>query len=346
MYTHTHTHDALKQILFCISGIIGGYNKQRRETSFVDQGQRLMDDSFTASVTVILNGVNAFLYQIMLAPLYFQVALQKTVVCTSNDVFAIFDATGTKIRLGRPDLQAASDVSSGVCMSAFFASKLDAFMETRSQGDVTDAATQATRSMSSAAGNSVLTGVGKETENLAGRSSRILQLMTGNKPFSTQAASSAIRNAMANAAGSRAGQKAKSLTDRLKNNKLVSRIGSLLGKLQIAMPVHTIDSFITYFIGVISGMQDMAQVLFCLIQSKMAGTAPSPQSYSLRLLIGNRTIFLPFPSRDHTAHLCGAVSRSRLGQALEKTSTVGHLSSHLTAKGLVVVTTPLRRFWA
>jgi hypothetical protein len=304
-----------------------------------------MDDSFTASVTIILNGVNAFLYQIMLAPLYFQIALQKTVVCTSNDVFAIFDVTGTKIRLGRPDLQAASDVSSGVCVSAFFASKLDAFLETKSQDDMTDAATQATRSMSSAAGNAVLTGVGNEAENLAGRSSRILQLMTGNKPFSTQAASSAIRNAMASASSSRAGQGAKSLTDRLKNNKLVSKIGSLLGKLQIAMPVHTIDSFITYFIGVVSGMEDMAQVI-CQTQSKIAGTAPSPQSYSLRLLIGNCTIFFPLPSRDHTAHLCGAVRRSRLGQALEKTSTVGHLSSHLTAKGLVVVTTPLRRFWA
>jgi hypothetical protein len=68
--------------------------------------------------------------------------MQKMVVCTSNDVFAIFDATGTKIRLGRPDLQNASDVSSGVCMSAFFASKLDAFLETNSQDDVASAATQ------------------------------------------------------------------------------------------------------------------------------------------------------------------------------------------------------------
>ena len=101
-----------------------------------------MDDSFTASVTIILNGVNAFLYQLMLAPLYFQIALQKMVVCTANDVFAIFDATGTKIRIGRPDLQNASDVSSGVCLSAFFASKLDAFLETRSQDDITNAASQ------------------------------------------------------------------------------------------------------------------------------------------------------------------------------------------------------------
>jgi hypothetical protein len=45
------------------------------------------------------------------------IALQKSIVCTTNDVFALFDAAGFRIRLGRPDLQAASDVSAGVCMT-------------------------------------------------------------------------------------------------------------------------------------------------------------------------------------------------------------------------------------
>lgn len=103
----------------------------------------MLDDGFTASVTIILNGVNSFLYQAMLLPLYFQIAMQKTVVCTSNDVFAIFDATGTKIRLGRPDLQMASSVSSGICVSSFLGAKLDSFLETKSQGHISTGASQA-----------------------------------------------------------------------------------------------------------------------------------------------------------------------------------------------------------
>jgi hypothetical protein len=67
---------------------------------------------------------------------------------------------------------------------------------------------------------------------------------------------------MARLSSNNAGQAAKSLVDRLKNNKLVSKLGGFLGKLQVAMPVHTIDSFITYTIGVVSGMEDMAQVFF------------------------------------------------------------------------------------
>ena len=240
------------------AGIIGGYNTQRRATAFVDQGQRLLDDGFTASVTIILNGVNSFLYQIMLAPLYFQIALQKTIVCTTNDVFAIFDATGTKIRVGRPDLQKASDVSSGVCVSAFFAAKLDAFLESKSQNQMVQAATQVSQSASRAAGTVILGSTTKDMDVLGGRSARILQLMTGTKPFSTDAAQAAMRQAKA----STAGQKVRSMVDRLKNNKLVKKIGTLLSKLQLSMPIHTVDSFITYFIGVISGMQDMAQVKY------------------------------------------------------------------------------------
>ena len=75
--------------------------------------------------------------------------------------------------------------------------------------------------MSNAAGNAVLTGVSKEGSNLAGRSAQLLKLTAGNRPFSAQAASSAIRNAVAKMSSSAAGQQAKTLADRMKNNKLV-----------------------------------------------------------------------------------------------------------------------------
>ena len=86
--------------------------------------REVSDDAFTASVTMILNGVNAFLYQAALLPLYALVAAQKTVVCTANDIFGMLDATGFTIRVGKPELQRASDVSSGVCLTAFFESQV------------------------------------------------------------------------------------------------------------------------------------------------------------------------------------------------------------------------------
>lgn len=241
------------------AGIIGSYNVRRSSSeAFVDEGQRLFDDGFTASVTIILNGVNAFMYQAMLLPLYFQIALQKTVVCTANDVFALFDATGTKIRLGRPDLQNASDVSSGTCVSAFLAAKLDALLETTSKDDVSRAANQLSRNGAALAG-SVLVGSTAAPGGLGGmsqKSASILQLLNGNKPFSVQGVTTALKNAAGNA-----GSKMKPMMDRIKNNRLVSRIGGLIGKLQIASQIHLIDSMITYAIGLISGMADMAQVI-------------------------------------------------------------------------------------
>lgn len=221
----------------------------------MDEGQRLFDDGFTASVTIILNGVNAFMYQVMLLPLYFQIAMQKTVLCTANDVFALFDATGTKIRLGRPDLQKASDMSSGVCVSNFLASKLDALMEKTSQNDVTSAANQLARSSSSAAA-SVFVGSTAGIGSMGKKSTEILQLMNGNRPFSAERVATSIKNAASNA-----GQKMKPMMDKINNNKLVSRIGSLMGRMQLGTQIHLIDSIITYAIGVVSGMADMAQVL-------------------------------------------------------------------------------------
>ena len=108
------------------AGIVTGYNSKRRMAAILDEGGNVLstDDGFTASVTILLNGINAFLYQLVLLPLYSMIALQKTIVCTANDVFALFDATNFVIRIGRPDLQMASDVAAGVCMSKMYDSML------------------------------------------------------------------------------------------------------------------------------------------------------------------------------------------------------------------------------
>lgn len=90
--------------------------------------REVSDDAFTASVTMVLSGVNAFMYQAALLPLYFLIATQKTVVCTANDVFGMLDASGFTIRVGKPELQRASDVASGVCLTAFFDAQVRALL--------------------------------------------------------------------------------------------------------------------------------------------------------------------------------------------------------------------------
>jgi hypothetical protein len=64
-------------------------------------------------------------------------------------------------------------------------------------------------------------------------------------------------------AGRQRGGKTKTMFEKFKNIKIVDRLGGMMGKLQLKAPIHLIDSMITYAIGVISGMQDMAQVRVC-----------------------------------------------------------------------------------
>lgn len=58
--------------------------------------------------------------------------------------------------------------------------------------------------------------------------------------------------------------KGKTLFEKFKSAKLVGKLGGILGKLQLKAPIHLIDSLITYAIGVVAGMQDMAQVRVCV----------------------------------------------------------------------------------
>jgi hypothetical protein len=84
----------------------------------------ISDSAFTAWATMSLSGINSFLYQMTMLPLYMLVAMQKTVVCTTKDVFGVFDTTGFVVSIGRGDLQAASSVSSGMCMTQIFESQV------------------------------------------------------------------------------------------------------------------------------------------------------------------------------------------------------------------------------
>ena len=88
------------------------------------------------------------------------------------------------------------------------------------------------------------------------QSARIMAVLNGNgkvKPM----VSKTVQNSLNNAAS-----KGSSLFEKFKSSKVMGKLGNLLGKLNMNAPVHLIDSMITYAIGVVSGMQDMAQVIF------------------------------------------------------------------------------------
>lgn len=251
------------------AGIVTAHNKmlqdERMKQGLSNAGlPQISNDAYTASVTMILNGVNSFLYQIVLLPLYILIAAQKTMVCTTNDVFGLFDITGFTIRVGKPDLQAASDVSSGVCLSAFFESQINAIGETDSSNMLAQGANDLLKNAGQSASSFVVSG---GTSSIQGsQSARILTLLSGSK-LSQQAGNShfdkipaSVRNA-----ATQAGSKTATLFEQFKSTKLVGKLGAAMSSLQLKAPVHLIDSMITYAIGVVSGLQDMAQVccFFC-----------------------------------------------------------------------------------
>lgn len=91
---------------------------------------------------MILNGVNAFLYQISLLPLYSMIATQKIVICNSNAVLGMIDPSGFKVRIGRGDLQKASNTAAGECMVSFYESEADDIGKQSSKEAVADGANE------------------------------------------------------------------------------------------------------------------------------------------------------------------------------------------------------------
>lgn len=120
--------------------------------------QDISADAYIASVTMVLNGVNSFLYQLVLLPLYTLIAFQKTIVCTVNDAFCVFDVSGFVVRVGRADLQKASDVTSGVCLSAFFEEGINSIGETETSGRVSQAASDLMRDAGQSASSFMISG--------------------------------------------------------------------------------------------------------------------------------------------------------------------------------------------
>lgn len=96
-----------------------------------------------------------------------------------------------------------------------------------------------------------------DLQNTASASRSVLTLMGEGKTAVSQAAMDAPSMGQA---GSSSGGKQQTLFERFKSSKTLSKLKGIMGNVNLMGPIHMIDSLITYAIGVVSGMQDMAQV--------------------------------------------------------------------------------------
>lgn len=94
-----------------------------------DQGGNDVSDRLNAKVVMATNGVNAFLYQLLLGPLFILMGSQKAYVCGGNSIMALTRSNGFSITLGRSDLQAASDQVAGKCLTSYTAACVDNMQE-------------------------------------------------------------------------------------------------------------------------------------------------------------------------------------------------------------------------
>jgi hypothetical protein len=177
-----------------------------RETS-MENGGRAIDTSQSAKDGMILAGFNTFFYQLSLLPLYLMIAAQKTFVCTANSVLAVISQDDSfSVTLGRSDLQKASDVTSGQCLTAAYDSALE-----------------------DSAMDSVQSELGQSSALLLQDASKNLGKLTGKL-------------------GSTADQ-------------FIKKFTGTISKLTIRVPIQLFDSVITYAMGVVSGMQSLAQAI-------------------------------------------------------------------------------------
>lgn len=185
-----------------VGAVIFTQNQNSRDVTREQGGARKIDT--TASTSIILNSINSFLYQLSLLPLYTMIATQKVMVCTTRSVTGIIGTSGFEITIGRGDLQRASDVAAGNCMSSLYEAKTDDIASQESQETIDEGANEILKR----GGNTAIQAFKKA--DLKGSSNRYARFFS---------------------------------------------------RLQSRIPLHYLDSMISYALGVVSGLQDMSQAL-------------------------------------------------------------------------------------
>lgn len=219
--------------------------KKNRSTVDIDAGSAELDNHFTATVTMILNGVNSFLYQLCLFPLYPLIATQKAFICNANSILAIADISGGfSVKLGRGDLQNASSTVSGRCMTSYMDSLADE----------------------------------------SGRVSSRESLAVGATDLLTKSRSSTMEKL---------------------SNQASSRIGSAIGSFTLTIPMHFLDAMITWAMGVVSGLQDMAQIF----DSRNCDVPDYYIYKSTTCACGDDPVQIPLVRRTESMHWCTGTLR-------------------------------------
>ena len=108
-------------------------------------------------------------------------------------------------------------------------------------------------------GASSIAVAGATGQDAGGKSARILTLLSGSKMAQASSDKGGVSDAVRDAPKAKGG-KVKTLFEKFKSSKVFDKLGKVMGKLQLSALIDLIDSMITYAIGVVSGMQDMAQV--------------------------------------------------------------------------------------
>jgi hypothetical protein len=79
----------------------------------------LVDTKASARNTLVLNSVNAFLYQMSLYPLYILLAYKKIAMCALQDVSALITVVGFNITIGSAGFTSADALMTGECMTSY-----------------------------------------------------------------------------------------------------------------------------------------------------------------------------------------------------------------------------------
>lgn len=110
-------------------------------------------DRYNVETVMMLNGLNAFLFQMFLSPLFAAVSAQKTLVCGGNSILAVVDSNRFTIRFGRADLQDAASRATGECMTSMASMCSDNPSESGSQQCLASAGSTALSKAQSASGS-------------------------------------------------------------------------------------------------------------------------------------------------------------------------------------------------
>jgi hypothetical protein len=82
-------------------------------------GGSQVHSAFNAHVTMVTNGLTAFLFQLLLAPLFWLLSSYKSFSCGADSMLAIVANSGFEIIIGRKDLQSATSAVAGACLTSY-----------------------------------------------------------------------------------------------------------------------------------------------------------------------------------------------------------------------------------